>query len=784
MKGVTDSMEGLNINAVNQIAKDAVIFQQNEEANCVGIVLRGRVKIQSKGTNIIAGVGSFIGVPDAFLSKYQSTYVAYDNLIVYIFEFNTPDDLFKIVAGNKDYGGLLVASQSRYIKELLKIRYELLKSAVSLFDFLQKNYQTYLMEGIKSGFFTEPMDKIQLLHRPELEDEIDSSLLEYYNEINNISLDVQKEFYSHHKVSVHAAKEQVFIINTLVEECSKIANNILEEFSCLISNDDNNLFKRIVKLMCDAKKNKAIMVSLTSIVDDCVEMITQIENVCKNDLGIELDVDHDYLEKTYYNIMSDNLNEYSSEVTAIESENSKEEILKEVEGSLGKILAFAEMTEEECEHFTNLINKFSKIEDKTSSDDETRKLRREISLIFYRLYSKVFVKAYRDNDKSLLIEMFLNYGFLDERLLTEEQVLQLFNLYLEPDFDEPCKVYTMRAWLTAVLTEKKDPSKSEFDLDYYDALREQKRVEKLSDAEVTRRSRDKDAKLEYEIHNMLTYNSRIASGRVSTFVPFLYDGIFYGKVTSAFHSAREINAAVNRLIAVDYSVFHRERVYSDEANGVRKEFIMEQVFPDIILLPVCGNKGVMWQEISGRKRNTKGRFLLPILSEEGLDATMIQLFGRFRWELCRTVQGGAWNNIQYPSLTSEYYDYIQFYQKNRDLTADKKEKLKTQIMRGRGNTREVFLIDYISWVTREYRGEIRLNKVAREILATYIPFPKEARERIATQPIFSDAMARGERERNHKVKELENRMKALEKDRVQVPKEVIDTLAFYKETGE
>ena len=90
---------------------------------------------------------------------------------------------------------------------------------------------------------------------------------------------------------------------------------------------------------------------------------------------------------------------------------------------------------------------------------------------------------------------------------------------------------------------------------------------------------------------------------------------------------------------------------------------------------------------------------------------MIQLCGRFRWELCRTMQGTSWNNIQIKSLTSEYSDYIQFYRKNRDLSEDKKEKLKMQIQKCRNNTREVFVTDlslihiYVGYVKLEKRGE-------------------------------------------------------------------------------
>ena len=89
------------------------------------------------------------------------------------------------------------------------------------------------------------------------------------------------------------------------------------------------------------------------------------------------------------------------------------------------------------------------------------------------------------------------------------------------------------------------------------------------------------------------------------------------------------------------------------------------------------------------------------------------------------MQGTSWNNIQIKSLTSEYSDYIQFYRKNRDLSEDKKEKLKMQIQKCRNNTREVFVTDYINWIRHEAKGGITLNKTVREIMATYCPFTKK-----------------------------------------------------------
>ena len=248
-----------------------------------------------------------------------------------------------------------------------------------------------------------------------------------------------------------------------------------------------------------------------------------------------------------------------------------------------------------------------------------------------------------------------------------------------------------------------------------------------------------------------------------------------------FLSKDKINASLRKLRQIDYSVFYREMLFHKDDSPITKEYMMEEVAPDVILLPACGAKGIMWQELSGRRRNSKGRFLLPHFFEGDLELAMIQLCGRFRWELCRTMQGTSWNNIQIKSLTSEYSDYIQFYRKNRDLSEDKKEKLKMQIQKCRNNTREVFVTDYINWIRHEAKGGITLNKTVREIMATYCPFTKKIRETIVEQPLFRDAMARFMRETGKKNKEYALKFRVWEKDGIEVPAEIIQTRDFYRD---
>ena len=134
---------------------------------------------------------------------------------------------------------------------------------------------------------------------------------------------------------------------------------------------------------------------------------------------------------------------------------------------------------------------------------------------------------------------------------------------------------------------------------------------------------------------------------------------------------------------------------------------------------------------------------------------LIEVSGRFRWEMCRKIQGVHWNDITEPSLTSEYNDYIQYYRKNHELTAEAREKVKNALYKAKNNYREVFVKDYQNWIKYESRGSFRLNKVARDIIFRYCPFSKEIRKDLLTNPMYRDIFEKYEILRGRKIRHLE-----------------------------
>ena len=302
----------------------------------------------------------------------------------------------------------------------------------------------------------------------------------------------------------------------------------------------------------------------------------------------------------------------------------------------------------------------------------------------------------------------------------------------------------------------------------------------LSAAEETKMLSDQTAKVQFEIRNMFKVINRLTTNEITIFSPILTQKKFSKSIQKSFLSAKKLSEAMRAIMKVDYSLFHREQMYYDPENKIDNIVVMKQVLPDFILMPNVGSRGIMWQDISEKKRDTPARFVLSAFFNGNLENSLINMAAVFRWEICRTVQGNYWNDVREHSLTSEYCDYVQFYRKNKDLTEEAKEKIRAQFKSCRNSYREMFAKDYDVWVKYESQNSIRLNKVVRGILYMYCPFAAEYRKKLESQPIFNAASARFNRENTKKVRELKTFNSNVLKRGGQVTEVLQKNLDFYE----
>lgn len=774
----------LKTESVNQVLKDTDIYEQGDAVTSVALVVKGRIQVHSRGMNLLVGSGSFLGISDVNRGVHRMTYTAQTNAVIYVFSVSgSIKDIQKIIQINKDYGALMVSNMSKVLSEAARIYQEMQSAVEDIFVFLHKAHQTYQEIAQNTGLNIGEVYGIENLQPFETEQQVPIEKLRYYQACSRVALEIQKAYFGASiDICLYHVTDQIELFHQVHEQCLHYAEYLENALEPLILNRQS-LYSMVAKLAGSIQRMGEDSSQVLGELDQIIDHINILETILAEKADIQTNIDRNFMEETYFSLLNPGAEKGKPSADAdLALVDNVMMDASQLCNTLDSILEYSGVDAETVQSFTSLIDQFAAMPDKESTEDDARKLRREISKAYYKIYKKVFLKDYQSQeDTPIEIDLFLRYGFLSETLLSDQLIEELLALDRTHNSFGGCKVFDMKEWLTAILKGEREPSKNEFDMDYDEFLRDQRKNNAITPQQQEALSNSREHKLDFEINNMFRVNHRLVSGQITIFVPFLYTEGCGSSLERMFLSKDKINAAINRIHRIDFSAFYRESLYTKEIEGIKKEFIQQEIYPDVIVLPTTGSRGIMWQELSGRRRNSPGRFLLPVFMEGDLDKTLIRLVGGFRWELCRTMQGAYWNNIQSKSLTSEYSDFLQFYRKNKDLSDDKKEKLKLQIQKNRNNTREIFATDYENWIRHEAKGGIVLSKPVREILATYCPFAADIRENVENQPIFRDAMARFNRERSKKNKEYELKFRIWEKDKVQVPEEIVATRDFYRD---
>lgn len=443
-------------------------------------------------------------------------------------------------------------------------------------------------------------------------------------------------------------------------------------------------------------------------------------------------------------------------------DGSDSDILHLLEGSLESILDFAGLDKEKETSFREHVALYKAAGDKNSTDDECARLRRALTDEFHLLYSEVFERSLSVPDLPVPVRMFLYFGYVDETLAGADNSVILYRLACYMNAPGQASVYTLYDWLMSIYNGEKNPSRSELDEDFDDFIYQQKRKNTLPAAELAALENNTLEKVRFELQNLFPSANKVTFGRIASYCPLFTAENVLKDLNASFITPEKISGALGMLKGIDFSAFYRETIDYEKSQAMNREPMHVEYLPDIILMPNAGIRGSLWQEIEGKKRNSPSRMILPIFYMENLETAMVRMTGEFRWEMCKRIQGGRWNDVSEASLTSEYFDYIQFYKKNSELSKDAKEKLQNSLARAKNSFREMFVRDYITWILYEGSGSARLNKVARKILFTYCPFPASMDSTLEQNPMYSELLSRQKiltAQRVHKLEILRQRLR-------------------------
>lgn len=754
-----------------RVQKNQIIAKQKDKVKKWYLILEGSVLQVNSYARISLEKDAVIGISEA--DRYLCSYVAKQDTVLAAFPFDTSDDLIPIIKGQESMRDKLLRAAFGQRQKLLETYAGFRTLAYQFHSFVERQYNDYTTFctkyrlGEQSFTRMDAFKPLEMVHKAEnWEVNNSASLMKGYLE-DYIRLVKQDD-----GLCIGAIMEASYQTRRVTQGLIEMVEYLRYNQDILLAESKNDIFFLYFDLILQAQAKNYDVKPLEERMEQIAGVIRRLNIYDEKLVTSRLDEfkNHDFTAAS------------SKECAAGADHDSEswEEGSEEGEDCLIHILHYAGYNEEEIEKVQTNVEEYRNLPDRLATDGKTFALRRSLTQMFYDVYYKAFMHAMEDeNGLSPIVQMFLNFGFMDVQMAGEENANMLYDLTEHLDICNSEHVYTMFTWLKSIYEEKNEPSKNEFDLDYPGYLADLRKTGKLTAEQVTAYMKRKDIKVKYEIQNMFTSGNRATYGKISTFCPVLQEDDLINSIEKMLVTAQKVEAALDKIRKVDFSVFYREVMFSDPDRGINREMIMKEILPDVILMPNAGTRAMMWQEIAGVKKDTSARYMMPIFTVVDIDDMMIEITGRFRWELCRRVQGVHWNDIRDRSLTSEYCDYIQFYRKNHELSTEAKEKVKTALLHGKNNYREVFVKDYQNWIKYESKGSFRLNKVAREILVTYCPFSKSIRDELRINPMYQLAMQKYDILTAKKVQRIRGVYDKYQKAGGKLTEDLLENLEYY-----
>ncbi|MCH5261703.1 MAG: hypothetical protein J1F42_02215 [Lachnospiraceae bacterium] len=743
--------------AVKEYPAGTILAQSEQAITALHVIAKGTVRATYPGGEYYLTKGDVIGVCELFYNSYFITYQAEDNVSIASYAYSA-SQLSTILRSSAEMAGCIVTSMFKQFQEILD-QYELARfDCDTFYHYLMSSYEEYVNFCAKHKFPARALPGLETLTELVLEEDVAGWTGGYYTQLRALVTgkpikDQDADFLRGLLLKTSEDVYQVMsVCRVLYDYKSEITNLLMSENRL----DFFDLYASLLyKVGAHADESTSLIAAIST-------MMIQLESQPSIDKTMYKERVAEYRERL------NALQQYAEE----QSSDDKPKDVPEIRDSMNTILSYAKVDEETAGAFRKAVNDFKKLTDKNNTDDASRKLRLTITKLFYQIYEKACLRSLHDFSVPKVVQMFFNFGYVDEQLAGMDNASYLYSIVDSLPSDPERGIYTFYEWLRAIYEGRKTPSRNEFDTDYQAYIHELKISGKISPEEETTMLKDREKQVLFELHNMFQSVNKITFGRISIFCPIFSEHNILKDLDKSLVSADKAEQALKQIRAVDFSAYYRDMIYTNPNLGIGKEYIGVEILPDIILMPNIGVRGVMWQEIEGRKRTTPSRMMISLFQMEDLTNILVRLTGDFRWEMCKRIQGARWNDVSEPSLTSRYFDYIQFYKKNHELSADAKDKIKLNMQKAKNSFKEMFIRDYESWILYEGSGSPRLNKIARSILFDYCPFSKEIRDKLKANPLYKETMERYDVKLSQRIHHYDNLFQKLKNMGASIPPEI------------
>lgn len=748
---------------IKEIPQGQIIMESGQKIETLYLIVKGTVRAAYSGGKYILNSGDVVGLCGLDQGTAILEYSAEEAVSVIEYPYDgvkLADSLLNNFEGVKYF----VISHFRQIYELFRLYKRLQSECGNLYEYLVGSYREYTALCEKYNAFQEELPGLGDISPLSLEKDIPDWMIGYYVTLKKTlkAWEFDKESNDFAYGFLLRTSEDM---RTVAGLCSQMQAYKQKICSYFVAEKGTDLLELFVSLYGKAVAKDGAEGESVAVLDKKLrDMLKILEN-------------QGYGQYSFYQSRKHAFENRMSAISQMcagsaDGDQSDAQAPEELAGSLHKILAYAKCDNDLSAAFMEHIQRYKQITNKNGTEEDIRSLRQKLTKEFYQVYNEAFKNSLEDTNIPMVVRMFFNFGYVDEELAGEKNAAYLARIINLLPTDPEKGVYSIYEWLMAVYRGEKEPSRNEFDLDYAAYLVEQRKTGNITQKEEKELLTDKRARVIYELENVFPMVNKMTFGRISTFCPIFSEHNVMKPLDTILVSADKIRIALENIRSKDFGAYYRETLFTAPEQGVTKEFVNVEILPDFILTPNVGVRGVMWQEIEGKRRTTPARMMSSIFQLEDLSAIIIRLTGEFRWEMCKRVQGARWNDVSERSLTSEYFDYIQFYRKNQELSTDAKEKIKTDMGRAKNSFKEMFIMDYMVWVLFESNGSPRMNKVARSILYSYCPFTAQIREKLKENPMYREISERYEIRMGQKRHRMENICQKLRSLGKPIPEEI------------
>ncbi|MBQ0027663.1 MAG: cyclic nucleotide-binding domain-containing protein [Lachnospiraceae bacterium] len=706
------------------VRQDQIICEAGSANKSIYVIAEGSVAAQFGNHYLSLGKGDVVGIFGITRESHLCTYQAESDTVLIPYQIENTDELLKLLEEKEDLRKFLLNSMNAHICDFFDAYSENIRALKELHQYVlssKTRYQTMckiLHFTPKALPFSEELDLLSS------DDKLDFWMNGYYNDMkkvmNTLNTTVSATFtYGYLDKSCKDLSTVVSLINDMEDIRQTLAHYLLNE-------DYIDFYDLYSDLFLRTQANGGDTASISN-------LLTTMAEKAKS-LG--------YVSGKFVDSRAIRLKSTSVVTTsAVQGDVDTAIMQAKLSNSLGEILEFASVEHEIAADFKKTLEDFKALPDKDSSDPEASGLRKKITQLFNIIYAAAMQAALSREDIPTIIKMFLNFGFVDTDTCGNENSIMLYKLAENYHGHKEQGVYTILEWFQAIYRGEKIPSRNEFEVDYVQYVRNlvrEGKIDKTAEGEMLNNGKEK---VNYELNNMFASVNKMTTGRLFTFCPILLESTMLRSVNDLLLKPTALLDALDKINSIDYSAFYHEAVFEDTKIGV-KEMIRYDIRPEFILMPNVGTRGVMWQEIEGLNRRTPARMFISAFYQDNLDKAIMRMTAEFRWEMCKRDMGARWNDVTTHSLTGDYCDYAQFFSKNRDLTADAKEKIKAALKRSKNSFKEMFVYDYMQYITYESAGSCRLNKVARSILFRFCPMSAACRDILANNAVFEECLSK------------------------------------------